>query len=88
MQWPSMAWRVENTVFSSRPNGRHRRRSWSTNRAVLIEQVEAIRRRYGRVMFDDPGTAILWATVYDASVLVWLSAAGFRFGRGIGSARG
>ena len=45
-----------------------------TNRAVLIKQVEAIRRRYGSVMFDDRGTGILRETVYNASVLVWLSA--------------
>ena len=51
------------------------------HRAVLIEQVEAIRCRYGRVVFD-PGTAILRETVYDASVLVWLSAVALqiRFG--------
>ena len=47
-------------------------------RAVLIEQVEAIRRRYGRVAFDDPGTGILRETVYDASVPVWLSAVALR----------
>ena len=46
-----------------------------TNRAVLIEQVEAIRRRYGRVIFDAPGTGIPRETVYDASVPVWLNAA-------------
>ena len=46
----------------------------SGHRAVLIEQVEAIRRRYGSVVFDDPGTGIPRETVYEASVLVWLNA--------------
>ena len=37
-----------------------------------------MRRRYGRVVFDDPGTGILRETVYDASVPVWLSAVALR----------